>query len=152
MNKRLWVAALGMSIAGMTWAGSCPEQGEGKRGKPPGFEELDTNGDGGIDMAEADAFRPLVKGFPQLDEDGDGMVSEAEMPQHPHRGGKPLKGRKLFKKLDTDENGSLSQNEVEDFPRLADNFATIDTDADGSLSKRELKSFKRNCIDRQPED
>lgn len=44
----------------------------------------------------------------------------------------------IFKDLDTDESGSISQDEAADAKRLAEHFDEIDADGDGEITKQEF--------------
>ena len=48
-----------------------------------------------------------------------------------------------FKKVDTDNNGSISMDEARAVPGLADTFAQYDKNSDGQLSKSEYESAKK---------
>ncbi|WP_353505626.1 hypothetical protein [Vibrio sp. SCSIO 43136] len=50
-------------------------------GEPPSFEEMDTNGDGELQMDELRG--PLADQFDQLDTDNSGGLSAQEIPEPP---------------------------------------------------------------------
>jgi len=53
-------------------------------GEMPNFDEMDSNGDGELQVSELKG--PLAKDFDKLDKDGSGGLSEEEMPSPPpHR-------------------------------------------------------------------
>lgn len=62
-------------------AGSSSDNGgPGGRQKPPGFSELDQNGDGKLSSSEVADDRFLSDKFSEFDSDGDGYLTEDEMP------------------------------------------------------------------------
>ena len=53
------------------------------------------------------------------------------------------------KKADRDGDGRISREEARAFPRLEKNFDRIDTNQDGSLSQEELASARQKAAERK---
>ncbi len=138
---------------------AAPADGEG-RGKRGGkFAKLDTDKDGSLSLAEAQAHPRFAEHFAELDADKDGKLTRDEMhamkgkfgdkhgrgDKHggPH-GDKSPAERAAHKLEKFDRNGDkvLTPGEVKDHQRLADKFADIDTDKDGKLTLDELTAHK----------
>lgn len=120
------------------------------------FEKVDTNGDGYLDAAELSAARDAR--FDALDTNNDGVVTREEIAAH--RGkmkaehGKSGKSGKMaekaFKRMDTDGNGSISQEELEAGmkkrhgkraeARQGRMMEHMDANNDGKLTKEEMGS------------
>lgn len=101
--------------------------------------QLDTNGDGAIDRAEAAKLPRLAERFDRLDRDGDGRLDAGEKPRHERRhrrghGG----GMHHVLKLDTDADGRISKLEADGSKRFAGRFDAIDRNRDGYLVRSEL--------------
>ena len=117
----------------------------GKRGHR--MLQLDANGDGAIDRAEAAKMPRLAERFDILDRNGDGRLEAGEHPRKQHRraghgggrrGGMEHGGMQHVLKLDTDADGRISKLEVADSQRFAERFDGIDTNRDGYLVRSEL--------------
>ncbi len=60
------------------------------------------------------------------------------------QGNKPVKGagpETILARLDTNQNGSLSKDEVRG--RMAERFDTIDANGDGEISRKEMREFRK---------
>jgi Ca2+-binding EF-hand superfamily protein len=96
------------------------------------FSKADINGDGKLDKNEAKKFPPPV--FKKLDANNDGFLTKEELEKAPElKGGKSgpaqLPG-------DTDKDGTLTKAEATQEAQVA--FKKLDANNDGSLSKEEL--------------
>jgi Ca2+-binding EF-hand superfamily protein len=115
----------------------------GEQGKDSGqFDRLDTDHDGVISRAEADANAPrLAKNFTELDTDKNGSVSRAELEQHWQQKSREMRDRmeEKFKSADVNGDGQLSAEEAKAMPRLANDFAAVDKNGDGLVSRDELR-------------
>ena len=110
------------------------------------IKAADTNNDGLISRAEADASLPKVaKHFDQLDTNKDGQISAAEF-KAGHEKVKAMhdKGRAMHAaKIDGDKDGFVSRAEAEaNAPRLAKHFDEIDANKDGKLSREEIQAAR----------
>ena len=107
----------------------------------------DTDANGLISLAEAQAF--LNKVFVEIDTNGDGNISLAELQAaHQARAG-GMRGQG-WKRWDADHDGKLSQGEVANAPRLAAQFTAIDTNGDGFLTAEELQAAHAQFAGRGP--
>lgn len=105
-------------------------------GDPDQFQFLDKNGDGYLDAAEAPGRPPHGQPGPQallaeFDADGDGLLSADEFPGPEDH----------FSRLDTDEDGFLSQAELiagRPGPPGGNGFEQDDADQDGRVSAAEF--------------
>ena len=106
--------------------------------------------------------RSLFTRFDEVDTDGNGELSVAElnadianMPEPKNHERKKPSGEKVVKKLDTNEDGTVSKDEAEAHhnkklekadkhknKNVYDEFSEIDTNSDGFLTAEELKAFK----------
>ncbi len=138
-------------LAGLTTA--LPAQGEGGRGHrpppPPIIGALDKDHDGVISKRElAHAPRALAK----LDENKDGQLTRDELRPTPPEGrnerpprdreqeadrpaDKPMGPPPIVRALDTDEDGVISKDEIEN---SSESLATLDKNEDGELTREEL--------------
>ncbi|TDK25961.1 hypothetical protein E2F46_04970 [Luteimonas aestuarii] len=146
MKNKTLVAAIVLSLcAGAAFAQTAPQAERTTR------MNLDTNGDGVIDRAEAAQHPRLAQHFDRLDKNGDGKLDASE-----RRGGKGMRGHRHGRmgghfdpaRLDTDGDGRLSRAEVEAARtgrdgknRLLENFESIDTNRDGHLTRAELRAW-----------
>ena len=112
-------------------------QGKGRMGKNfnrPTFAEIDKNSDGQI--AKDEVWGRLSVHFDQLDTDKSGTLSSEELSAlKKGRAGKDFK-RPTFAEMDKNGDGALAKEEVGG--RLAADFDKLDTDDNGTLSADEL--------------
>jgi Ca2+-binding EF-hand superfamily protein len=95
------------------------------------LERVDTDKDGRISKAEADAEG--AKLFARLDDNGNGKIEENEMPQrHWARFG----GR-MFDRIDADQDGKVTKAEFE--AAGARMFQKLDQNGDGIIEKDEMQ-------------
>ena len=125
---------------------------KGERGER--FKKADTNNDGAISKAEADAagMKGLSKNFDKLDANKDGKVTRDEMKAGREAGkgerkdgGKGEgKGGGLFKKADTNSDGTISKAEADaaGMKRVSANFDKIDANKDGKITQDEMKAAR----------
>ena len=156
--------------------------------KPPSFDKLDGNSDGVLNLAEFSAGAPkgadsakTEKLFKAMDTDQDGSVSKAEADafkakaekadQQMHAlllmlqsdtastktDAKEGEDKNYFAKLDADSDGSVAKDEFlkavapdgdSSNGLLSRLFAAMDADKDGKISKEEMADFKKQMEDR----
>ncbi len=109
------------------------------------FAKLDTNGDGNGSRAEFDSYMKQEV-FNRVDTNSDGKVVLGEW-----RAFNPKVDQTRFGKADTNRDGFITRTEADaTFDRegsLKDLFTKIDTDDNGSLSRNEVKTFRAQVRD-----
>ena len=111
----------------------------GRDHQPASFEELDTNGDGQVTQAEILAHRQAK--FTSADADGDGQISLEEM-QAAAQVKANERVSKMFERLDENQDGFLSDDELPKPRRASKMFERIDTDGSGAISEQEYADAK----------
>lgn len=141
INQRLMVLLGCMALAPLAvQAGDRPDHGER-------WAALDTDGDGAVSQAEAQAGAPrMAEHFVKLDTDGDGRVTDEEMQaaRARHREEMQARGEERYRSADTNGDGSIDLAEAQtSMPRAADRFVDIDADGNGLLTREEMRSAMR---------
>jgi len=102
---------------------------------------IDTDGDGTISKAEADAF------FNRLDTNHDGKIDKSELAafrktmMEQRRAEMQAEFEARFKAADKNGDGALTRDEVKaGLPRLASHFDELDANHDGKLTMDEIKA------------
>lgn len=103
--KRIHTIALGLSAVALGIGGVAVAKGEMHRGGGM-MKTLDTNADGTITRAEAQAGAAAM--FTRMDVNKDGKLDQADREQ-----GRAMMRDEMFRKLDTDSNGSISRAEFD---------------------------------------
>ena len=104
------------------------------------FDEIDTDKDGKLSLAELEAHRAAE--FAASDTNGDGALDAAEIAARMMaRFQEKLadKAQHMIDNRDNDGNGTISADEMGKGP-AEDHFARIDTDNDGAISKEEAEA------------
>lgn len=122
-----------------------PEDG---LGPPPGALERwtahDSDGDGSISLAEAQAGAPgLAQNFTKFDANGDGLLTREEMHtvRSATREERRVQAEERYRNADKDGDGVISQEEAQaGMPRAAEHFGEIDKDGNGQLTREEMRS------------
>jgi hypothetical protein len=111
------------------------------------IKAADTNGDGLISKAEAQALPMLAKHFDEIDTDGNGQLSPDELRafhekmRAQHEQMQAQRFAEHFRKIDTDGDGRISLAEAQaNAPRLAEHFSQIDANGDGFITPEEMKA------------
>jgi len=96
-----------------------------------GFGSVDTNSDGRVTLAEANAYarQPLTSGG---DSDNDGAMSAAELARA------APEVRTALLRADTNSDGALSSSEID--ARVEERFRMGDTNNDGGITQQEMEA------------
>lgn len=113
-------------------------------GKGRHFTQADSNQDGSIDKAEAQAFHD--QRFRQMDANQDGKIDQQEMQAGmPRMQGMGKMGSGTgFMRADKNSDGALDRTEAEQLPRIHQNFDAIDADKDGTVTRAEVHDYMMN--------
>lgn len=103
------------------------------------FEQLDADGDGQVTQAEITALRQSK--FTSADADGDGQLSLEEM-QTQAQSRATERTAKFFERLDANDDGFLSDDELPKPRNASKMFERIDADGNGSISEQEYADAK----------
>lgn len=122
--------------------------GERPHGRGQHWAALDTDGDGAISQAEAEAGAPrMAENFGQIDADGDGRITREEMHERmrQHRSmsreERQARADEHFRSADTNGDGAIDLAEAQNgMPRAAEHFADIDADGNGLLTREEMRT------------
>lgn len=109
------------------------------------WKKVDTDGDGTISKAEAEAnATPRLAGdFDKVDTNHDGKITREEL-QAAGKQARHARGKEWWDKVDTDHDGSISKAEAEaNAPRLAKNFDKVDSNGDGKITPEEMKAARK---------
>lgn len=104
------------------------------------MKALDTDKDGAISKAEADAA------FERIDANKDGKLQPDELKAYrktqfeQHRAEMKAKFDADFKAADKNGDGALSKDEAQAMPRLARNYDKLDANRDGKLTQAEIRA------------
>lgn len=139
MNHKIYIALL--VAAGVSLTAGIGMAKEHRDGKGMTFEQLDANGDGQITRQEGQAIAQARMAM--ADTDQDGFLSAAELEA---QGSERMKKRvsKMLERMDTDNDGKLSADEMARPERAAKRFERADTDGDGAISKEEYENASRH--------
>lgn len=97
------------------------------------WKAADTNQDGYIDRSEAAAMSPINKHFDEFDNNKDGKLSMDEMKN-------TVQDR--VRAADTNQDGAIDRAEAQaSLPRVAKGFDRLDTDKDGKLTVEEVQQL-----------
>lgn len=155
--KKLLLSCCALAFLAPAAAFACPPEGRGM----PMMEKVDTDKDGSISMAEADAAAKAR--FEAMDENKDGSLSPSEFDKAPRPDGMngkegagqgrkapdsgrgPMRGEgrgmmreKRFESMDADKDGKVS--EAEFLAGAKKRHEWMDTNKDGKISKDEMQA------------
>lgn len=113
---------------------------------------LDTDGDGRLSRTEVTESVRLSNEFDHIDRNGDGYLQEIEIQgqdkANEYGNMKELTDAK-FLESDTNNDGKISPEEAQKYPRLAKRFGQADTNKDGFVDKPEARAFRAKADARQ---
>lgn len=140
----LGITAIALAGGLMLTSTAAQARGPGGGHERLSFEQLDTNGDGQITMAEMEA-RGAAR-FAATDTNNDGKLSKEELTA---AGSERMAKRvdRMLERLDADGDGALSQAELEDGrkgkgrgDRMEKRFERMDADGSGGISAEEFEA------------
>ncbi|WP_454723539.1 MULTISPECIES: EF-hand domain-containing protein [Cupriavidus] len=112
------------------------------------MKSIDTDGDGAISKAEADAL------FDKIDTNHDGKLDKSELAAYRKAGMEQRRAamqadfEARFKAADKNGDGALTKAEVQaGFPRLARRFDQLDANHDGKLTMDEIRAAMQKMHD-----
>ena len=153
MNKQKITALVvgsSLAIAGGVFAGTafagpgCDKaDGKGEHGADSRFNQLDTDKDGKVSLAELTASR--VSWLTRVDTNKDGVATQAEIDAS-FQAGKKEHLEKMFARDDANKDGRLARDETR-MPSAW--FERADTDKDGALTLAEATEARKNAGPRQ---
>ncbi|WP_424833158.1 EF-hand domain-containing protein [Ruegeria sp.] len=132
-----FISAIVLTAVAVTGTSALAKGGADRQ--PASFEELDANGDGQITEAEITAHRQAK--FTSADADGDGQLSLEEM-QTAAQAKANERVSKMFERLDSNQDGFLSDDELPKPRKASKMFERIDADGNGSISEQEYADAK----------
>lgn len=157
-NKRMndmnptFKTALGATLLLAMLAGGTAVSAQ-QRGPQMDFSAADTNADGEISVAEMTAHRAAQ--FALIDTDGSGTVDAAELlaaGEAREQARKETRAAQMIERADANDDGVLSQDELQAPRPRADMFERMDKDGNGSLSQEELEAASEHMRDRRDND
>jgi hypothetical protein len=147
-HRHSFLLAGTVALALVAASGALAADGPPGQGREEHWAKVDTDGDGAISKAEAEAGAPrIARDFANLDADEDGRITREEMHaqmQARHaatREERRARAEERYRSADTNGDGALDLAEAQQgMPRMAEHFAEIDADADGLVTREELQA------------
>lgn len=148
-NVTLSVTVLAIALGGLANVAAAKPSMGSRGGAQPSFEELDTNGDGLLTVAEITAHSDAR--FAQIDANNDGKLSAEEMTaHHDAKISQHLAKRteRMINRFDEDGDGALSAEELPQKRSMGAFLEKADGNGDGALSEEEFETARAKMEDR----
>ncbi len=113
------------------------QSGSAQPGAQTSFNQLDSNRDGKLSRSETQSDHKLSQQFQSIDKDRDGAINPSEFSAFTGQSGQAGGQRASFEQLDSNRDGYLSTQEVQEQSRVAQQFTTADANGDGYLDQQE---------------
>jgi Ca2+-binding EF-hand superfamily protein len=108
------------------------------------FAKLDTNGDGVLSADEISKAGKQAQNILAADANGDGVVTKDELSAEITKKMASHRAHHIMSKLDTNGDGSLSTDEINNGGSAAQSILPADTNGDGVVSMAELIAYLTN--------
>lgn len=132
-SRILLVAVALVALPGMALAG---QDGHRAQKMEQRFQQMDQDGNGLVSEQEFADHR--AERITKADQNGDGQLSEAEFLASA-QSRMQERARRMFARLDQDQDGSLSGDEL---TAKGPMFEKLDANGDGALSLEEMRDFR----------
>ena len=142
-NTALTLCLSAAILAGLSTDGFAA--GDQHGGPRINFEEVDTNADGLLSLAEMEAHRTAR--FALADTDGNGGLSRAEVEARMIATQNERRVRfldRMFERRDANSDGEITMAEMAE-GRSADRFSRADSDGDGLISRAEFDEAREKA-------
>ncbi|MEM1198847.1 MAG: EF-hand domain-containing protein [Pseudomonadota bacterium] len=134
-TKKIIIAAV--AIAAVSGVGLSANAAFKQWGGGMMMRHMDANGDGKVTKAEI--MPRITKRFDRVDANSDGQVTKEEIGEHVRKRVEKRVGF-MFDRFDSDADGVMTKAEIES--QVDKHFARMDTDNNGEVSREEMGAFR----------
>ena len=141
MHRSTFIAAVTAAAIGLTTVAAMANS------RGPDFSTLDADGNGEVTLNELQNAGSAR--FTNADTDGDGFLTEAELVAASQSGAQDRAAR-MMERMDANDDGKLSQEEVQERRRGDPSrfFERMDADNSGGISEEEFEEARANMRER----